>query len=58
MSMGEIQPDASIDPHNLPVSVPSAIQLICAIAETFGVSQQDAQGWLIQRATEIESAEI
>lgn len=40
------------------VSVPSAAQLIYAVAETFGASVRDAQDWLIQRAAEIEEATV
>ena len=51
-----VEPDAPIE--RLKVAVPSAEQLIHAVAETFGVSVRDAQDWLIQRAAEIESANV
>ena len=44
--------------EELEVAVPSAVQLIYAVAETFGVSVRDAQDWLIQRAAEIEVVEL
>jgi hypothetical protein len=44
--------------EKLAVAVPSAVQLIYAVAETFGASVRDAQDWLIQRAAEIEEATV
>ena len=49
---------AAMAAEKLEVAVPSAAQLIYAVAETFGVSVRDAQDWLIQRAAEIEAANV
>lgn len=49
---------AAMAAEKLAVAVPSAVQLIYAVAETFGVSVRDAQDWLIQRASEIEAINV
>lgn len=49
---------AAMAAEKLEVAVPSAAQLIYAVAETFGVSVRDAQDWLIQRAVEIEAVNV
>lgn len=49
---------AAVTAEKLEVAVPSAVQLIYAVAETFGVSVRDAQDWLIQRAVEIEAVNV
>ena len=49
---------AAMAAEKLEVAVPSAVQLIYAVAETFGVSVRDAQDWLIQRAAEIEAINV
>lgn len=49
---------AAVAAEKLEVAVPSAVQLIYAVAETFGVSVRDAQDWLIQRAAEIEAINV
>lgn len=49
---------AAMAAEKLAVAVPSAAQLIYAVAETFGVSVRDAQDWLIQRASEIEAINV
>lgn len=50
------QPTAPVEVDDLADAVPSAAQLILAVAETFGAPVRDAQDWLIQRAVEIEAA--
>lgn len=49
---------AAMAAEKLAVAVPSAVQLIYAVAETFGISVRDAQDWLIQRASEIEAINV
>ena len=39
-------------------AAPSAVQLIQAVAETFGVSPREARDWLVERAVEIEVAKF
>lgn len=53
-----IDPAAPEATEKLEMAVPSAVQLIYAVAETFGVSVRDAQDWLIQRAADIEAANV
>ena len=53
-----VEPAAPVVAEELDVAAPSAVQLIYAVAETFGASVRDAQDWLIQRAADIEAAAV
>jgi hypothetical protein len=39
-------------------AAPSAQQLVQAVAEAFGVTLREARGWLVERAAEIEIANL
>lgn len=52
------EPAAPVAVEELEVAVPSAVQLIYAVAETFGASVREARDWLMQRAGEIELTEF